>query len=145
MSEETLTTPSAQDVAPELDARGQKLYGLVDEMVQLFKPRIESGELSPFEVAEAVSVMLSGTIVSVVPPSHLKRVQIEAEALSNYLLKQFDAKARKKNYMFIAQVLGAAKFATYVAGEGVSAITKYEQAGLEKAEQAVAEATPEAE
>lgn len=135
MPDETKETLQDEAIKHGLDEKGQKLYGLVDETVQLFKSRIDNGELTPWDVAEALAVTLSGTIVSIVPPPQLKAVQREADSISQYLVKRFDEKSAKKKYMFASQLLGSAKFASYIVAHGARMLDSRTAQGKKIAEE----------
>lgn len=133
---------SLQDAAQEevtLDANGQKIYGLVQEISDVFKGRIASGEVSPYDVAEALAIALSGTIYSTVPPQKHGLVQREAESLTRKVLKAFDHQVQKKNYMFASQLLGAAKSASYVMSHGNNILKKYQEGQAEAGRKAAEE------
>lgn len=139
---ENTTEETLQDLAQEevqFDEAGQKVYGLVQEVVDLFKERMGSGELTPYEVAEALAISLSGTIYSVVPPKNQKIVQREAESLTRKTLKTFDQQVQKKNMMFASQLLGAAKVSSYVVSHGNRVLEEYRKGAAQAAEQAKAE------
>lgn len=123
-NEQPAQPTEAQSVA-QLNAHDQKLYGLVDEVVALFRPRIDSGELKPWEVMEALSVAASGMVISMVPPHKVKLAEKEADSLSRYILKNLDTKSNKKKYMFVSQLLGAAKMSTYVMAHGARVMETY--------------------
>lgn len=117
---------NVQDVAPEhTHPHNQKLYDLVDEILEVVKPRLNSGELSPWEVMEALSVATSGMVISLVPPKELNAAQREADSLSRYMLKQFDTKSNKKKMMFVSQLLGASKMTSYVMAHGARMMETY--------------------
>jgi len=142
-----LKSGNVQDEAPEnfdasqLSGHERKIYDLVDEMVTLFRPRIESGELTPYEVVEAMGITLTGTIISIVPEAHLKQVEREAESLYNYVLKNFDGRVHKRNYTFVSQLLGATRFASSVVNHGSAMIRQYKEQAEQMAAAKVQEAT----
>jgi hypothetical protein len=119
---------------PVLSASEEKLYGLVEEIVQLFKPRVQSGEITTYELGEALAVSLSGTIISAIPEAKLAKIQKEATHISDYVLKNFEARVNKRNYGFASQLLGAAQFSTRVSSYGNELFREYQQRAQDEAQ-----------
>lgn len=135
--------PYDESIKEQLDEQGQKLYGLVDEIVQLFKSRIDSGELQAIEVSEAISVALTGSVMALIPPHLIPTAKREADSISNYLLKNFNAKSKKKNYMFGSQLLGATRFTSYIVSYGAMRLREIREQGAKIAEEKLKEMVPE--
>lgn len=136
LKEETpeLQSEEVQDQAPEIDEHSQAMMKLVEEVVDLFKPRIASGELTPYEVAEALAVSLTGTIYSIVPPEKQKTIQREAESITRKMLKAFDRQVQKKDSMFASQMLAAAKSSSYVVSHGNRILSDFRKEAAKEAE-----------
>jgi hypothetical protein len=128
-----------QEQAPQLDEHSQNMMKLVEEIVDTFRPRVSSGELTPYQVAEALAVALTGTIYSIVPPNRQKVAQTEAESITRKCLKAFDNQVQKKNPMFASQLLGAAKVASYVVSHGNRVISDYHKNAVEAAQKTMDE------
>lgn len=120
-------TETEQVQAQELDEHSQQMMKLVEEIVDTFKPRIANGELTPYEVAEALSISLTGTLFSIVPPNKQKVTQTEAEAITRKMLKTFDQQAQKRRPMFVSQMLAGAKVASYIVSHGNRVIGQYRE------------------
>lgn len=127
-----------EDVAG-LDEAGQKVYGLVKEITELFKARIQDGELSPYEVAEAISIALSGTIYSTLPPERLPQVQKESDYLLNRTMGTFHKQSESKKMLLGSQLLASAKMTSYVMSHAHNIVKNYESGKTAAAEQAISE------
>lgn len=119
---------------PAMSESEEKLYGLVEEIVELFKPRLQAGEITIYELGEALAVSLSGTMISSVPEERLPQIQKEAKHLSDYVLKTFEARVNKRNYGFASQLLGAAQFATRVSSYGNELFRQFQETAVNDAQ-----------
>ena len=139
MIEETVQNEAKIQDETQMPEEQQKVLALVQEVVDVFTPRVKEGELTPYEVAEALAIALSGTIYSVVPKHLQKQVQIEAEKLTRKTLKSFEHQIQKTNPMFVAQLLGAGKIASYVVSHGNKIIQLHAEKRKQAAEETVKE------
>ncbi|MNY03149.1 hypothetical protein D3C86_1357530 [compost metagenome] len=121
VAEEVVATEEAKEpttgslLTDESDA--QRIYGYVKEVIELFRPRVEAGELNEYQVAEILSIAMTGTIISTVPPQLMDVINRETDSLVNYMYKQYKGKVQKKNPTFGAQVLAPVRMASYLVSE----------------------------